>query len=111
MRKFLAVIATALMIAGPAAAAGQGNGSPLDGGLADHPAMYGLCTAYFSGQGGEHGQKNSAPPFAALEEAADDGDENTTPEQDVAEFCDGVRPSNGQGQGKQDDSRAKNPQP
>lgn len=112
MRKLLAVLAAALMIAGPAAAAGQGNGSPMDG-IGDHPALYGLCTAYFSGQGGENGNKNSAPPFAALEDAADQaGDDNgeASPEE-VASFCDGVRPSNGQGKGKQNDSRAPNPQP
>jgi hypothetical protein len=95
MRKLLAVMAVGLLIGGPAAAAG--NGRPTSENLAEHPALYGLCTAYFSGQGGEHGNKNSAPPFVALQEAADDGDSNTS--DDVEQFCSGVRPSNGQGGG------------
>ena len=49
MRKLLAVMAIGLMIGGPAAAAG--NGSPMEeGNLAGHPALYGLCRAYFTGQ-------------------------------------------------------------
>jgi hypothetical protein len=107
MRNLLAVLAAALMIAGPAAALG---GPPQDD-IANHPALYGLCTAYFSGNGGENGNKNSAPPFAALEAAADAaGDEDGEATSDeVADFCDGVRPSNGTGNGKQDDSKAPNP--
>ena len=98
MRKILAVLGVSLAIAGPAAAAG--NGSPMDD-MANHPALYGLCTAYFSGQGGEHGNKNSAPPFAALEAAADDAgsDDDETTQDEMIDFCQDVRPSNGQGGG------------
>lgn len=102
MRKLLAVFIVALAIAGPAAAQGP-KGNPTDPtAIGNHPALYGLCTAYFSGQGGEKGNKNSAPPFAALEQAAKDND------QSVEEFCDGVTPSNGTGKGS-DNSKAPNP--
>ena len=99
MRKVIAVLAVAMMIGGPAAAAG--NGRPTSENLAGHPALYGLCTAYFSGQGGEHGNKNSAPPFAALQEAADNAgdDDGTTTADEMQSFCENVRPSNGQGGG------------
>jgi len=109
VRKILAGLVAALMIAAPASAVG---GPPMDD-IANHPALYGLCRAYFSGNGGENGNKNSATPFAALEAAADAaGDDNgEATQEEVADFCDGVRPSNGQGNGKQDDSRAPNPGP
>ena len=94
MRKLFAAMGAALMLAVPAAA-----NPPTDpANIGSHPALYGLCTAYFSGQGGEHGKKNDAPPFAALEAAAaadPDGDGDAT----VEDFCTGVRPSNGRGGG------------
>jgi hypothetical protein len=48
---------------------------------------HGLCSAYFAGS--ENGQENKhkAGPFKALEEAADDGDPNTSVQDDVARFC------------------------
>ncbi len=94
MRKLtmiLAVLLGAMLLMGS-----HGGGSPMDG-MDNHPAKYGLCTAYFNGQGGENGNKNNAPPFAALEEAADDGDEET--DDDVAEYCSGTQPGNGHGNG------------
>ncbi|MFP5323008.1 MAG: hypothetical protein ACLGIC_14350 [Acidimicrobiia bacterium] len=66
----------------------------------------GLCTAYFNGQKKGHDKNGSPPPFAALEEAADeangDDEENEDPRleraEDVFEFCNGMiggNPSNG----------------
>lgn len=92
MRKLAAALFAALMIAVPATAQ-NGNGRPTAENLSEHPALYGLCTAYFSGQGGEKGNKNNAPPFQALQDAAE------AEEQSVEDFCRGVRPSNGKGQG------------
>lgn len=99
MRKVLITVAALAMAFGGANAAiadpGNGNGAPFgpDGINEAHPAWYGLCTAYYNG----NGEKNGAP-FQALAEHGDD-------------FCEGLRPSNGQGQGKQDDSAAESPGP
>ena len=98
MRKFLAVLVLAVMVAGPAAADRSG-GVTDPANLDSHPGTYGLCNAYFRGQGGEHGNKNNAAPFAALAEAADDGDDETSPAEDIAAFCADRTPSNGQGGG------------
>jgi hypothetical protein len=98
MRKFLAVLVLAVMVAGPAAADRSG-GVTDPANLETHPGTYGLCNAYFRGEGGEHGNKNNAAPFAALAQAADDGDEDTSPAEDIAAFCEGRTPSNGQGGG------------
>lgn len=43
----------------------------------------GLCTAYFNGSDTGRANKRGAPPFVALEEAAEAQDKT------VAEFCDG----------------------
>jgi hypothetical protein len=69
----------------------HGGGSPMDG-MDDHPAKYGLCTAYFSGEGGENGNKHNAPPFEALESAPEEGDS-------VEDYCQGTQPGNGHGNG------------
>lgn len=42
---------------------------------------YGLCKAYFAGSATGQAHKHGAPPFAALEAAADAAD------QTVAEYC------------------------
>lgn len=103
----LAVLAMSLLVMGAIPtddnSDDNGNGPPNADNLGDHPAKYGLCTAYFAGRGGENGNKHDAPPFQALEDAADDNDES------VEEFCEGTRPSNGQGNGNQDDSSAPDP--
>jgi len=104
MRKLMAISAAILMLGASGAFA---QGPDVNG-----PAKYGLCTAYFAGQGGEHGRRNSAPPFAALEAAAEEayeGDSDDPIEDKVRDFCDGTRPSNGRGNGRQDDSNAPNP--
>jgi hypothetical protein len=76
---------------------------------AEHPALYGLCTAYFANGG--NGNSHDAPPFAALEDAADEaGDNNgTTTPAEMESFCEAVRPSNGTGGGGADDSSAPSP--
>ena len=48
----------------------------------------GLCTAYFNGSERGQAEKRKAPPFQALERAADDQDPNTT--NDVERFCAGL---------------------
>jgi hypothetical protein len=50
----------------------------------------GLCTAYFNGSERGQEQKRKASPFAALEREASDGDDSTSPQEDVAAFCDGL---------------------
>jgi hypothetical protein len=58
------------------------------------PAQKGLCTAYFNGQKNGHDKdgdgKSNPGPFAALEAAADDGDDDTSVAEDVWLFCDGL---------------------
>jgi hypothetical protein len=108
MRKVLITLAVAAMALGGANAAiadpGNGNGAPFgpDGINESHPAWYGLCTAYYNNS--DQGKQNGAP-FQALE-AHFDGDQDA-----IADFCSGLRPSNGKGQGKQDDSSAPAPGP
>jgi hypothetical protein len=48
---------------------------------------HGLCTAYFNGSATGQAHKQNAGPFQALEAAADDGNSNTTPQQDVWNWC------------------------
>jgi hypothetical protein len=73
---------------------------------------HGLCTAYFNGQKNGHDKHGSPGPFAALEEAADDGDDNTSVAEDVYNFCQaagiGGNPSHGRYPGcfDEDDSTA-----
>lgn len=52
---------------------------------------FGLCTAYFSGSQTGQDHKHGAPPFAALEAAANAAD------QSVADYCaaNGQHPGNG----------------
>lgn len=101
-KKMLVAVATAGLLLGGVnvAVANNGNGAPFgpDGINEGHPAWYGLCTAYYSGNGDKQGA-----PFQALEDHFD-GDEDA-----IADFCRGIRPSNGQGKGKQDDSSAPSP--
>lgn len=68
--------------------------------IGNHPALYGLCTAYFANGG--NGNSHNAPPFAALAAAAEAMD------QEVEEFCTGIRPGNGHGNGG-DNSSAPDP--
>jgi hypothetical protein len=54
---------------------------PPDFSLPDQ-ALYGVCTAWsHNGTGREHGRAGDAPPFAELQELADEAD------QTVEEFC------------------------
>jgi hypothetical protein len=53
---------------------------------------YGLCKAYFAGSQNGQDHKHKAGPFAALAAAADDGDDNTSPAEDVAAYCEDVTP-------------------
>lgn len=106
MRKIITIAAVALMVlgGGGAAFANNGNGAPFGPGSInpDHPAWYGLCTAYYNNS--DQGKQNGAP-FQALE-AHFDGDAKA-----ISDFCSNLRPSNGQGKGKQDDSSAPAPGP
>jgi len=47
----------------------------------DSHQLHGLCTAYFAGSQNGQDHKHQAPPFVALEAAAEAAD------QSVAEFC------------------------
>lgn len=95
MKKVIVAGLTAALLAGGAGVAQGANNSVTNPeNLAAHPALYGLCTAWaHNGNGREHGNAENAPPFAALQAAAQ------AAEQDVEAFCAGVRPSNGKGGG------------
>lgn len=85
MKKRLAlVLATALLMG--TGATGLAQAKPGPNGQNDR----GLCTAYFNGSETGQANKRKAGPFVALEEAADDGDANTSAAEDVAVFCDGL---------------------
>jgi hypothetical protein len=109
MRKLIATGAVALMVlgGGNVALANNGNGGPPfhGGGINEgHPAWYGLCIAYYNNS--PEGKKNGAP-FEAL----DKHDWSQSTYENVDDFCKSLRPSNGRGQGNQDDSAADNPGP
>jgi hypothetical protein len=108
MRKSIAAAAVALMALGGAgvAQANNGNGPPFgpDGINEGHPAWYGLCMAYYNNS--DQAKQNGAP-FQALE--AHDWDESAY--DGIDDFCQSLRPSNGQGRGNQDDSSAPTPGP
>jgi hypothetical protein len=58
------------------------------------PNNFGLCTAWAANENGrENGRAGDAPPFAALQEAADEAD------QSVEDWCaeNGQHPGNGNG--------------
>lgn len=97
MRKLISGTMLALMLGGGAgvALADHAGTNPTDpDAIGDHPALYGLCTAWHANENGrENGNAGNAPPFAALQEAAEAED------QTVSEFCEGVRPGNGHGNG------------
>ena len=91
MRKLITVVAAASMLGGTAVVATAHPG-PHHGQNA-----FGLCTAYFSGSDQGQEKKKDAPPFVALEEAAEQSD------QSVAEWCaeNAPHPSgNGNGNGR-----------
>lgn len=80
MKKIIAIAVGALSIlglAGTSLAASGPNGKN----------NHGLCTAYFNGSATGREHKHKAGPFVALETAADDGDAETSPEEDVWLWC------------------------
>jgi hypothetical protein len=76
-------IAVAFAIAVALGGAGVASADPDPNG----PAKFGLCKAYGSGSGKGQEKKHEAGPFQALEEAADDANDDTSPAEDVAAFC------------------------
>ena len=80
MKKLLLAAATAALLT---TGAGAAIAAPGPNGNNDH----GLCTAYFNGQKTGHDKHGSPGPFAALEQAADDGDDDTSTAQDVYNYC------------------------
>lgn len=100
IKKTIAVVATALMGAGAAVGAVSAQPGP------NGPNNFGLCTAYFAGSDQGRQQKRKAPPFQALEAAAEeawDGDEDATMDEKVAEWCRNNAPhpsNNGNGNGR-----------
>lgn len=83
----LAPAAVALLVAG---GAGIASADPGPNGNNN----FGLCTAYFAGSDKGKEQKRKAPPFQALEEAAEESD------QSVEEWCAQNAPHPGQGNGR-----------
>lgn len=87
--KFAVPAAAAAMVLGGTAVAvadpGPGNGHN----------TFGLCTAYFAGSENGQEHKHKAPPFVALEEAAEAQDMT------VQEYCEanGTHPGQGGGRG------------
>lgn len=92
INKFVAVAAASAFMAGGVSTAAVALGEPGPNGH----NTFGLCTAYFAGSEQGQKQKRKAPPFAALEAAAE------AEEQTVEEYCEanGTHPGNGGGQGK-----------
>ncbi|MDX1659350.1 MAG: hypothetical protein R3343_11060 [Nitriliruptorales bacterium] len=91
MRKLITMLAAVAMLGGSAALATAHPG-PHHGQNA-----FGLCTAYFAGSDQGQENKRQAPPFQALEQAAEDSD------QTVEEWCEENAPhpsGNGNGNGR-----------
>ncbi|HVM40878.1 MAG TPA: hypothetical protein VM618_08900 [Acidimicrobiia bacterium] len=96
MRRLVVGAAVAALLGGTGAAwADHAGTNPTDpDAIGGHPALYGLCTAWHANENGrENGKAGEAPPFASLAQAAENAD------QSVTEFCTGVRPGNGHGNG------------
>lgn len=95
MRKLLATALGALMLGGGAGVAlADHSGPPTSDNLGSHPATYGLCMAWHANENGRaNGNAENAPPFVALQEAADEND------QSVSDFCAEVRPGGSHGSG------------
>lgn len=74
LRKLVAPAAVVLLAAGGAGIASADPGP-------NGPNNFGLCTAYFAGSEKGKDQKRKAPPFQALEAAAEAAD------QTVEEWC------------------------
>lgn len=91
MRRIFLGAAVLALSFGTVGAAHANNSPNNPENIGSHPALYGLCTAYFANGG--NGNSHNAPPFASLAQAAEDND------QSVEEFCTGIRPSNGKGNG------------
>lgn len=90
MKKMLATAGAAAMLLG-LFGAGAADAAPGPNGNNNR----GLCTAYFNGSEQGRENKRQAPPFEALEEAAEDkagqpGGTGSTGEQAVREFCAGM---------------------
>jgi len=85
LKKFLISAALATLVtAGAGLGISQAAGSP---GPGHGGNAHGLCTAYFNGSDTGRAHKHQAGPFQALEQAASDGNSNTSPEQDVYNWC------------------------
>lgn len=105
MKKFIAALFASFMLLGLLGFVSSASAEPGPNGNNDK----GLCTAYFNGQKNGHNKdgKDSPAPFKALEDAADEEDDNEDANQpggsletaaDVFEFCQGMiggNPSNG----------------
>ncbi|MPY99930.1 MAG: hypothetical protein GEU97_18450 [Actinophytocola sp.] len=81
-------MAIALLIGGSAAGIASAHPGPHHGNNA-----FGLCTAYFAGSEKGQEKKRQAPPFQALEAAAEESD------QTVEEWCAENAPHPGGGNG------------
>ena len=98
-RALVVAVAAASMLlggAGIATANGHGGGPPFGPGSInpDHPAWYGLCTAYYNNS--DEGKQNGAP-FQALEEhfdENDDGELSDAERQALDDFCGSRTPGN-----------------
>lgn len=103
MKRTLVSAAVLALLAGGAGVATAGPGP---NGNNNH----GLCTAYFAGS--ETGQENKrkAPPFKALEEAADQADtgnqDGASTEDEVMAFCEAFLGGNGNGNGNNGNPKA-----
>lgn len=86
LRTVVAPAAIALLVAGGANTASADPGP-------NGPNNFGLCTAYFAGSEKGKEQKRKAPPFQALEAAAEEAD------QSVEEWCAENAPHPGGGNG------------
>lgn len=93
MKKLIASVFVAALLAGSAGAASAKNdgsnagGNPGPNGANNH----GLCTAYFNGSDTGREHKHNAGPFVALEKAAVDGgyqdEDGESVEHAVMDFC------------------------
>ncbi len=88
MRSKLMTVALAAALVGSSAAISFADPGPGNG-----HNTFGLCTAYFAGSQTGQDHKHQAPPFQALEAAADSAN------QSVEEYCaeNGQQPGNGGG--------------
>ena len=92
MKKLLAAAMVAGLFVGGATVAQAGHD---DDRPAHEPGDNGLCNAFFKGEKNGWETNGYPPPFQSLVDRADDGNDDTSVEDDVRSYCGALAPAEG----------------